>query len=495
MALMGAMYSSSSALGMFGQSMGVIGNNLANTNTIGFKSSRTAFQDILAQSVGYTEAEGTNQVGNGANVAAITQIQKQGSFEQTALTTDLGIDGNGYFVVKDYSDTTEGTPFYTRAGDFKRDVEGRLVTNAGLVLQGVPFNEDGLALGSPDDIQLDGTLTSSVRPTNSARVTVNLDASADVPTAAYNPEDPNSYNFSTTVRVYDSLGGGHNIEVQFRKTADNLWSFYPVVNSDELDLTTGAVTNKVAGTDLTAVNDYNLDATLDHTLAKPAASTYTAGVLEFTQSGFLKYEGSTPTTFNWGNGAASQEILFDFGDASDAAGDSTNDFPQVDTDPTSATYLKYTAGSTVADTNSGTIGGTVQFASGFTTLGITQDGFPPGSLERVTVDRAGIVMGSFSNGQDKPLYQIVLANFVNESALDQVGSNLFTATYKSGQAVVGRPLSGKFGAILSNSLEQSNVDISEEVIRMISTQRAFQANSRIVSVVDGMLEEMVNLKR
>ncbi|NGZ25834.1 MAG: flagellar hook protein FlgE [Magnetococcales bacterium] len=498
MALMGAMFASSSALNIFGQSMGVIGNNLANTNTVGFKASRAAFQDVLAQSVGYTEAEGTNQVGNGVNVGAISPILEQGTFEQTSMPTDLGIDGQGYFVVMDYSEIYEGAPFYTRAGDFKRDVDGRLVTNGGMVLQGIPFNAEGIPTGSPTDIYLEDQLNSAINPTSVANVSVNLNSLAadfsDPSALAYDPANPETYNYSTHVRVYDSLGAGHNVELQFRKMGDNRWQWFPVVDTDELNAAN-------QGTDtVTCVTDVAVDGTLDVAEGRvndiAAGATYTNGELQFTSSGFLRYEGSTPITFNWSNGSAAQQIMFNFGNASDASGDATNDFGNQDVDRSSATYLYYDAvGTLVADTNTSTTTGSVQFATGFATMNVNQDGFPPGSLERISISPSGVITGSYTNGADKSLYQIVLANFTNESGLEQVGSNLFNETFKSGQPVVGTPLTDRFGSVLSNSLEQSNVDISQEVIRMIGTQRAFQANSRIVSVVDGMLEEMVNLKR
>lgn len=651
MSMVTAMYSGASALSAYGNAMGVIGNNLANNNTTAYKASNASFSDILSQAVGSTVAEGSNQLGNGVSMAAISQNMEQGSFQYTGVVTDLAIDGNGFFVVNDYSvsDTNPGT-MYTRAGDFVVDRDGRLVTRGALRVQGVALTGTGEPNGSMSDITF-GSVTSSSQPTGVASVSVNLDSSAQPPGGTYDPHDPSTYNFSTSVRVYDSLGNGHTVEVHFVKTADNTWEWHPVVTSAELAATygdsqaltavdlfspaqvadrpagagymirdiyefdhtppAGAVsadiniyatdgttlvrtvsgnavtagivntqenlsptsyqilhTPPVGATDVT-VNVYGEGGTIIETFTDSSFTageqnslafnlpnaefgryryslTYSdgsvvenrqvgfvnsgpyryevayydasdapistsaqadltnlvgrAGRLEFTSSGALLYEGTTPITFNWANGAAAQEVLFDFGDALGANAtdnaDSTDDFVDYERDVTNAGYLTFVTQAGVNEDRFQTgTEGTVQFAAGFATLELSQDGFPAGYLEGLSVDASGRIYGSFTNGQVKPLYQLMLANFPNDRALDMVGHNLFAETWTSGQALYGYATDGEFGSIVSHSLEQSNVDISEEFVRMITIQRAFQANSRIVSVTDTMLEELINLKR
>lgn len=504
MTLMNAMYSGSSALTNMGSAMSVIGNNLSNTNTTSFKRSSTGFEDILAQTVGTTVASGANQIGNGVAVSVIKQDLTQGAFEYTGIVTDMAIDGDGYFMVKDYSTSSEGAVYYTRAGDFGIDITGDLVTNSGLVVQGWELNEDGDRLGEPSDINLSSIHTAS-EPTSVVDVAVNLDSTAEAPADAYDPNDPTTYNFSTTVQVYDSTGDGHNVEIHFVKLDEatygyNAWAWHAVVQSTELQTADQAA----SGVELTAVDDPDLDGYADeygvHVEEVQTNASYTAGELIFTSAGLLSEEGSTPITFNWGGGSAGQQILFNFGDAigTDATGrdsDSTNDYSGYDRASDSTTYLEFTDNAVEADVDFTGSDGTVQYAAGFSTLNISQDGFPAGFLEQISVDEYGKIYGSFTNGLVKPLYQISLATFSNEDGLSQIGGNLYAETYVSGQRIQGTAQSGRFGSVISHSLEQSNVDMSEEFVSMITVQRGFQANSRIVSVVDSMLEELINLKR
>lgn len=513
MSIMNAMFSGSSALSNYGNAMSVIGNNLSNSNTTAYKRSTVTFEDILAATVGSNEATGVNQVGNGVSVSSITQTGKQGSFEYTANVNDLAIDGAGYFVVKDVNADERVATFFTRAGDFKQDLEGYMVTNSGLRLQGKELDENGNPVsGASSDINLSKSKIPA-RASSTITLAVNLNAESTVPTDPYDPTDTTTYNYATTVRIYDSVGAGHNVEIQFRKIDGNKWDWYAVVASDDLDSAYQNATNE-----LTAVNakDLTLDAadsdgdgfTTDNLLdigttvtAKGAGANYTVGTLEFTESGVLKAEGSTPVTFYWDNNVAPQQVLFNFGGAVGTGAstthnyDSTNDFNTYDRDPTSATYLQFT--DATVNTEKGYTGSdaTVQFATGHSTLKIQQDGFPAGFLERLAVDSTGRISGSFDNGQVKPMFQISMAKFPNPMALEQIGANLYAETYKSGNPVLGVAESSGFGTLRSHSLEQSNVDLSEEFVKMISVQRSFQANSRVVSVVDGMLEELVNLKR
>lgn len=527
MSIMNAMFSGSSALSNYGNAMSVIGNNLSNANTTAYKRSTIAFEDILAASVGSNEATGTNQVGNGVAVSSITQTSKQGSFEYTANVNDIAIDGAGYFVVKDISADERVSTFFTRAGDFKQDLEGYLVTNTGLRLQGKELDESGNPVsGASSSINLSKSKIPA-RASSTITLAVNLNAEATVPVDAYDPTDTSTFNYSTTVRVYDSVGAGHNVEIQFRKIDGNTWDWFPVVSSSELDSAYQHASDSLTAVNLQMdTNDADADTITKEYLAdtadtdgdsigateyaqdlggtvraKAATATYTPGTLKFTESGVLMSEGSTPITFNWGNNVAPQEVLFNFGGAvgTDASAtqyyDSTNDFNTYDRDSTSATYLKFTNDTVGGDKGNTGTDAAVQFATGHSTLKIQQDGFPAGFLERLAVTNEGKIMGSFDNGQVKPLYQITMAKFPNAMALEQIGANLYAETYKSGNPVLGNAKSSGFGSIRSHSLEQSNVDLSEEFVKMISIQRSFQANSRVVSVVDGMLEELVNLKR
>ena len=285
---------------------------------------------------------------------------------------------------------------------------------------------------------------------------------------------------------------------------DNSWEWHAVVANDNL-IESMRGKNK----NFTAVDLPDADLSLNNVSSSPEGAAYTAGRLVFDGRGSLLEEGSTPITF-WFDGAASpQEILFDFGNAKGVGLDSTNDFTLVsDTGDAGLTELELTDVKTglysnlfyadqgvlnVEESEQG--GGSSQVAGGFSTTGVQPNGFPGGVLDKLSVHSDGIIRGSYTNGQTKSLFQIVLVDFKDEAALEQKGSSLFAETLASGTPIQNNPQDGHMGSIVSYSLEQSNVDMSGEFVRMITTQRGFQANSRIVTVVDGMLEELMALKR
>ncbi|MBF0369588.1 MAG: flagellar hook protein FlgE [Magnetococcales bacterium] len=480
MSILQAMYAGSSALTNLSEAMTVIGNNLANANTTAFKGSRTTFEDVLIQTVGRSGANSANQVGTGVALAAVDQDMTQGSFSSTTSATDLAIDGQGFFMVRDDASSSTGSDgyYYTRAGDFMLDLNGNLVTNSGMILQGWALDESGLATGGTTDIDLSAYQTAEPRQTNLVELELNLDSTAEIisdTTYPYDPNDPESYNFQTSVPVYDAQGERHTLLVHFRKIDDNEWEWHLVAPTEELEGATGT-------------GDYTEIA--QPTTADATSATYTPGTLTFDTSGYLLTEGSVPLSITF-DGSEAQDILFDFGDALDSYGDSTNDYMKADVTDMSFT-LTSTTGS--VDDNTGRLG-TVQYATDSTTLSLDPDGYPTGFLDSISVNSDGSIVGVYTNGESKSLYQISLVDFDNEMNLDQVGSNLFGETNTSGVPRVSEPESGRLGSIISYALEQSNVDMAGEFVQMIATQRGFQANSRIVTVSDGMLEELLALKR
>ncbi|WP_193771109.1 flagellar hook protein FlgE [Candidatus Magnetaquicoccus inordinatus] len=483
MSITQAMYAGASALTNFSESITVIGNNLANSNTTAFKSSQASFEDVLIQTVGNSGAGNANQVGTGMGLAAVQQNMVQGSFAPTVNVTDLSIDGRGFFTVKDLkasgkTDST-GTPvdtFYTRAGNFRQNEQGYLVTPGGMVLQG---KEIGSSM-APIDINLKPYERDAGLATTRVNVGVNLDTSATVfdPAANFDPEDSATYNFSTSVRVYDSLGAGHNLEIQFRKIGDSQWQWQAAVQASE-------VTSGATGMQVLSFGSVPASGTAPTT-------PYTPGLLEFDDHGRLLREGSSPMAVHFLGGTSQQDILVDFGQAVGAGGDSSNDYAlKEDTDLSFDSTL--TAWNTDVTTSSSS--GSTSVFGGFATTKLDQNGFPRGNLDKISISGDGVITGNYTNSRSKALCQITLADFDDETALAQKGSNLFAATTASGAAHTNVPEGDRLGSIVSYSLEQSNVDMSGEFVRMIATQRGFQANSRIVSVVDGMLEELLSLKR
>ncbi|MEO5364178.1 MAG: flagellar hook protein FlgE [Magnetococcus sp. DMHC-8] len=484
MSITQAMYAGASALTNLSESITVIGNNLANSNTTAFKSSAASFEDVLIQTVGNSGAGRATQVGTGMGLAGVQQNMTQGSFAPSVNVTDMSIDGNGFFKVRDptgtvaTSSTAQQDMFYTRAGSFKQDRSGHLVNASGLILQGRKVNDQG-GLDTIGDITLPGPIDKlNAQATTLVTAHVNLDTSTQLidPGTTWLADDPSTYNFSTSVRVFDSLGFGHSMDLQFRKESDTTWQWQAVLPAGELaNGTPGDTTKQILS------------------FGSPlAGAPYEVGKLVFDDHGRLSMEGSAPMEVTFSQGATPQQILVDFGQAVGTNGDATNDYTKDRlSDPLYAARLS----AVKADTSTSSDSGTTSVFGGFSTTKLDQNGYSTGTISKISIDPTGVISGSYTNSQTKKLYQIGLVEFADPAALEQKGGNLFAETISSGQPLPGLPKDSGFGSIVSNALEQSNVDMSGEFVRMIATQRGFQANSRIVSVVDGMMEELLSLKR
>ncbi|MFP4429379.1 MAG: flagellar hook protein FlgE, partial [Desulfovermiculus sp.] len=429
-----ALYSGVSGLNANSNAMNVIGNNLSNSQTTGFKAERSLFSDMLASEV--ASAGGSSQIGRGVGLSTVDRKFSQGSFKDTGINTDMGIDGDGFFMVSDPDQ--EGTK-YTRDGSFRFDDEGNLVNASGYRVQGYDIDEDGNVGGQLNDIHTD--LSGSIEPsaTTEAKFATNLNQDAElVNGGAFDIDDPNaSSNFSASVNVYDSLGASHQATIYFTKmdptTDENKWEYNLVLPAEEID--DGSDELEILGQ---GKAEFDADGKLtDLTADTGSDSDVTDGV------------GSMTTkTIEWANDSNDSKILINF-NLSQYSGESS-------------------------------------------LVSKSQNGFASGTLEDVSVDKDGIITGAYSNGQSRDLAQVGLAKFANPNGLLQDGNNLFTETQASGLASVGPPGSGA-GTIRSNSLEQSNVDIAEQFSDMIVTQRAYQANSRTITTSDEMLQEVINL--
>lgn len=424
MGISSALYSGVSGLNTNSQAMSVIGNNLANTNTVGFKGSRSVFSDLLSSSI--NGSGGASQVGRGVGMSKVDQVFSQGTFESTESNLDVAIEGDGFFILKE--DGNE-TPFYSRAGAFRFDENGYLVNAEGYRVQGKEFdtiNNTVLKPGDATDIQVAGTGLIQGLATSTMTLTTNLDSSEPIIAAAFLYSDPATYNYSSSAQIYDSLGNPHLLTTYFTKTADNTW----------------------------AVNySYENGAT------PPAVTTGAFAPLSFTADGILAGAAATPpvattaTTgaLNWANGSDATgtiEITFD----------------------------------------------TTQFNSESVVISQDQNGYGAGNLTGVDIDADGIVVASYSNGVQTNIAQLVLGKFQNPNGLSLVGKNLYNETSASGPARTGMP-GPELGKVFTNSLEQSNVDMGTEFVKMITVQRGFQANSKIITTVDELLGELINLKR
>jgi len=430
MALTGALFAGVSGINANGNAMNIIGDNIANVNTVGFKSSRAVFFDLLSADVGGTK------IGLGSRLADAHRPFVQGGVETTNSPTDMAIQGRGLFVLRD----TAGASYYSRAGQFTLDDQGNLVNPAGLRVQGFGLDSAGNLNTGLTDIVINQTVVSPT-VTSTITLTANLDATATTPVAALPANAvgtsalPGTWfagaNFSTVVTVFDTLGQGHDLTYLFRKTGANAWDYRVVANGAEVGGTAGELQQVTSG-----VLSFNPDGSLD-TTAPTTTSITNIGPIA------------------WSNGATAQTV-------------------------------------TAANQN---FLGTTQYAQASTVSVLNQNGSQSGVLRGINIGSDGIITGQFTTGGTQPLFRVALADFASPEGLTHSGNSLFLESPDSGPVLIGAPANGSFGTVLSGSLELSTVDLATEFVKMVTTQRAFQASSRTITVTDTLLEEVSNLKR
>lgn len=453
--MMPSLYSGVAGLKNHNVRMNVIGNNIANVNTYGFKYSRVTFQDLLYQKLSGAAAPtedkgGVNpkETGLGMLTASIDKIFTEGSIQNTGKNTDLAIQGEGFFILAKGEQR-----FYTRAGTFDIDKDGILVNPAnGLKVLGWTAVQDAqgnMVINTAADI---GEIHIPIYGKDPARATTevglkcNLNSTLQPVTPEMTEAEMAQSTHTTTIDVYDSEGEVHRLVLQFRKIADNQWRIIANLEGGQnvtLDLQRGAI-------------------------AAPAGATNEI-VMNFNQLG-------APISIT------------------DAVGNTIN------TGQLSAVLRANIPGREALNINInlGTVGeyiGVTQFASPSTTKAVTQNGYSLGYLEAFEIDDRGVITGSYTNGQKKTLAQVALAIFTNPGGLNQEGENLFTISNNSGLPLVGEPDTGGRGKIRAGALEMSNVDLAEQFTDMIVTQRGFQANSRTIVTADQMIQELLTLKR
>ncbi|WP_455886689.1 flagellar hook-basal body complex protein [Pseudomonas rustica] len=560
----------------------VTGNNISNVNTTGFKSSRAEFADVYAGS--NRLGVGKNQVGNGVRLAAISQQFTQGDINTTGNVLDLGIQGQGFFVLSD-----NGSRVYTRAGAFEADKNNFVVTSDGLRLQGYAADSAGnIRKGNLTDLKID---TSALQPKATSLIDqgINLNSSAasipfqvydnsTPPTmAAFDPADPSTYQRSTTSTVEDADGNAHTMEQFYRKTGTNEWTMYTLIDGrNPLD--------PASTTPLTGRIQYNSDGTIDSMVSDTAGYTVQGG--GFTIAGWVP-AAQDAATGAWGAsgvaGTAQDQSItspalvankpFDPSDETtysrsfptsvyDSQGNEhtleqfyrktgTNQWTMYTLidgrnpmDPSSTTPLTGTinfnsdgsvnsmtadstglpAGTsfTVANNTFSMVGwipasqdasgnwsanGSVGDAAGIkmsmasTTsyntetarMSQSQDGFATGILSNLSIDSTGVLFATFSNGKSRAIGQVALASFANEQGLQQIGGTRWTETYNSGIPGIDSPKTGTLGAIESNSLEGSNVNLTQELVELIKAQSNYQANAKTISTESTIMQTIIQM--
>jgi len=537
--MLSSMYSGISGLKSNSDSLNVVGNNISNVNTTGYKSSRASFEDVLYQTVGGTS--GSSQVGRGSALAAVDTDFSQGSFETTNSATDLAIGGAGFFIVKK---PANDATYYTRAGGFSLDKDGNLVDSAGDYLQGKAIDRTTDTAGGVDTNIVISQQPSEPRATAEIDMVVNLQSNAAfrgiisppvsttagsdvIAVGASTSGFPATGSYST---AYAANGGDYTVTMTL---PDGSFVARNVTAAEA----TGTVTNfegtLVDGTGAPILdpsgNPQTIRTGLDLTfngITAGETSSWTLGGYDATststisnttnyQSSITVYDslgtghvvtvnfrkasvGAAASTWEWHATTGGDDVIA-------GGGSGTLTFNNVGVlvagGSAQAVTFDFAGGAAAGQTisllfgpSSGE-GATTQYPISSKTNYQSQDGYAPGVLQNISVSQDGIISGTYDNGQILSLYQVTLANFNNPQGLKREGGNLYSTTLESGNAFTSTPGDGGTGKISANSLEQSNVDLATEFVRMIIAQRGYEANSKVITTTDEILQTLMNLKR
>ena len=389
--------------------LSVTANNIANTQTTGFKGSRAQFAEVFSVSA---QGVSSSAIGNGVRVADVAQQFEQGNIDSTGNSLDLAISGQGFFVVSE-----GGGLLYTRAGAFQVDRDGYVVNSRNQRLQTYPPTPGGgFNTGALSDLRLVTTESAPAATTN-VEVVLNLPANATAPTVTpFDVTDPDTYNHSTSMTIYDSLGAAHTATLYFTRTANvNEWEQRLFIDG-----------TAVGGAQLLQYSN--------------------TGTLTSPVGGQITFPPYTPAT-----GAAPLTLNYD-----------------LDT--------------------------TTQYGASFAVNAVVQDGYTTGRLIGIDINETGVVQARFTNGRSQPLGQVALAQFSNPNGLQQLGDTNWGETFSSGQALRGVAGNAGLGLLQAGALEASNVDITEQLVNMITSQRNFQANAQMISTSDQITQAIINIR-
>ncbi|MBW7945797.1 MAG: flagellar hook protein FlgE [Sphingomonadaceae bacterium] len=429
-----AMYTSLTGLNAAQTDLSTTSNNIANVGTVGFKRSRAEFGDIISSSA--LQSAG-RVAGSGTALKTIKQQFTQGAIQSSLNVMDLAMMGEGFFMVKSTSGTTDMQ--FTRNGSFSVNNERFVVDSGGQALQVYPVNDSGTVISTSinDTRALRLPLTSGQpRATTGINLALNLPSDAEVipnnpiytPSNpyAFDPENPTTYNRSTSTTVYDSLGNPMAAEIYYVRTSSS--------NSSS------------------TTNDWNVHVIVDGTELTPSS-------------------GPSPMQLRFNN----------FGQLiSPTAGVGFDPLAIPGGDPLLISLDHGTS--------------TTQYSDPFSIVSMTQDGYPSGRLDSVTVDNNGVVRASFTNGQTQALGKVAVATFANANGLKQTGDAHYTATGLSGEPILGEAGASGVGTIRSGALEMANVDITEELVNLITAQRNFQANAKAIETDSAMTSAIINIR-
>ncbi len=463
--MMRSLYSGVSGLQNHQTRMDVIGNNISNVNTTGFKRGRVNFQDMISQQVGGAakpteELGGVNpkDVGLGMTIATIEQVFTQGNLQTTGVSTDVAIQGNGFFILKDGEES-----FYTRNGQFGLDRDGTLVNPAngqrvqGWMARDLNGEQIVQTAATPTDLVVPVGSKDPAKATENVLFACNLNKNTPEILEGASESDIAKGTWGTEEKIYDSFGNEHLLSVSFTKVPGvaNSWQATVNVDSNNADFTQTRVglgtTDGVQNTFIVNFDNYGQLASV-----------------EDSSGNISNQEG---------------EIILQTSFTVPEANADENGNPHRQT----------------FSINLGTIGSMkntiTQSASKSSTKAYSQDGYTLGYLDNFKIDSSGTITGVYSNGTNRVIGQLALATFANDRGLEKAGNNTYVETNNSGQANVGESgIAGK-GSLLAGALEMSNVDLSEQMTDMIVTQRGFQSNAKTIQTADTLLETVLSLKR
>lgn len=436
-----ALYTGVTGLSVMSDSMSVVANNIANANAKGFKYDRAEFGDLLSQDL--ASAGGSSQLGRGARLTNVRTIHTQGGLAVTDRLTDMAVQGAGFFIVDNPAGEISGGggKFYTRVGSFNFDKEGYLSAATGGRLMGYEADQDGNMSTKLSTVRL---VTNNLPPKQTSKIVfnVNLDSRVEVSPEEFDITRPEqTSDFVNTVDIFDSHGTKHSLTTYFKRIEDDegiSWEFHATVSGDEVT-----------------------DADEDEKIKEVAN-----GVVRFNAQGLLLAEEmGEEFTANFTKGAIPDQVFeFDFG-------------------------------KNIGVEEGNGVGVSTATAAKSITVFHSQNGYESGNIKTLRIDQDGKLKGYYTNGIQRTLGALALATFENVDGLQKAGFNQFYSSLESGAPRIGLPQTGTRGAIYASTLEESNVDLAQQFVQMIMTQRGFQANSRSITTTDSMIEEVVNMKR
>ncbi|MDA8455941.1 flagellar hook protein FlgE [Acidovorax sp. GBBC 3334] len=418
-----------SGLNAASKNLDVIGHNVANSGTTGFKASRAEFAEMVASAIG---SAGGSNAGIGVELSAVSQQFNQGNISVTGNSLDVAINGDGFFTLQQ----PDGSRAYTRAGNFKLDNTGRVVTNSGAQVMGYALDPTTGTRTASNATPLTFPTSKPIPAKQTTSITAEFNLDARAPDAAGDPTatppiaaTPRS-TYGTSINVYDSQGVAKPVSLYFQKNGANTWDVY-----DQLD---------------------------DPTATPPVVAT-AIGQITFDNNGKIT-----------GPAATAPETGFQL--------------------PLTITPSPPNPNNLTSYTVNAKLDGVTQFGKSFAVSNLSQDGYTAGELTGISIENNGTVMTRYSNGVTRAEGQVALATFRNTQGLASVGNNNWVETFESGQPVLGTPTEGKFGALRSGALEDSNVDLTAELVNMMTAQRAYQANAQTIKTQDQVMSTLVNLR-